>query len=85
MRLFTVLYIVLCFLMGLMLLFSPWLLPWEENYFFLRYSWVQIVAGNDYVRGAISGIGVADIALGAWEAVRYFRRGHIGASFTLNP
>lgn len=73
MRLLIVLYIVLCFLVGLMLLLSPWLLPWEENYFFLRYSWVQIVAGNYYVRGAISGIGVADIALGAWETVHYFR------------
>lgn len=83
MRLFTILYIVLCFLMGLMLLFSPWLLPWEENYFFLRHSWIQIVASNYYVRGAISGIGVADIALSAWEAVRYFRRGHNEASSTL--
>lgn len=84
MRLFTVLYIVLCFLMGVMLLFSPWLLPWEENYFFVRYSWVQIVAGDYYVRGAISGIGVADIALGALEITRYLRRGHNEASSTLN-
>lgn len=76
MRLLTVLYIVLCFLVGVMLLLSPWLLPWEENYFFLRYSWVQIVASNYYVRGAISGIGIADIALGAWEVTRYLRRGH---------
>jgi len=70
--------------MGVMLLLSPWLLPWEENYFFIRYSWVQIVASNYYVRGAISGIGVADIALGAWEVARYFHKGRNEASSTLN-
>ncbi len=73
MRLFNVLYIVLWLMMGMMLLLSPWLFPWGENYFFLRYSWVQTVAGNYYVRGAISGVGVADIALGFWEAVRFAR------------
>jgi hypothetical protein len=73
MRLLTVLYILLCFLMGLMLLLSPWLLPWGDNYFFLRYAWVQTIAGNYYVRGAISGIGLADIALGVWETTRYVR------------
>lgn len=83
MRLLIVLYIVLCFMMGVMLLLSPWLLPWEENFFFLRYSWVQIVASNYYVRGAISGIGAADIVLGAWEVVRYSRRGRDVASPTL--
>jgi hypothetical protein len=60
-------------MMGLMLFVSPWLLPWGENYFFLRYSWVQMLAGNDYVRGAVSGIGLADVALGVWETVRYLR------------
>ncbi|HEV2424834.1 MAG TPA: hypothetical protein VGZ29_08405 [Terriglobia bacterium] len=84
MRLLTVLYIVLCFLAGVLLLLSPWLLPWEENYFFLRYSWVQIVAANDYVRGAISGVGLADIALGVWEARRYVRRGRSETGSTLN-
>jgi hypothetical protein len=74
MRLLTVLYIVLCIMMGMMLLFSPWLLPWGENYFVLRYSWVQTIASNYYVRGAISGIGLADLALGVWETVRYFRQ-----------
>ena len=74
MRLFNVLYIVLCFLMGLMLVLSPWLLPWEENYFFVRYAWIQTAASNYYVRGAVSGVGLADIALGVWEVIRYFRR-----------
>ncbi|HEV3279743.1 MAG TPA: hypothetical protein VG860_23355 [Terriglobia bacterium] len=73
MRLLRFLYIVLCFLMGLMLLFAPWLLPWPENYFFLRYSWVQAAASNYYVRGAVSGIGLADIALGVWETGRRSR------------
>jgi hypothetical protein len=85
MRLFTVLYIVLCIMMGMMLLLSPWLLPWGENYFFLRYSWVQTIATNYYVRGAISGIGLADIALGVWETVRYFQQGQNPADSAQTP
>ncbi len=80
MRLLTVLYIVLCVMMGVMLVLSPWLLPWGENYFFLRYSWVQTIASNYYIRGAISGIGLADIALAAWETVRNFRHGQGGTT-----
>lgn len=80
MRLLAVLYIMLCFMMGLLLLLSPWLLPWSDNFFVLRYSWVGTVASNYYVRGAVSGIGLADIALGLWEAARFGRRGPRSAS-----
>jgi hypothetical protein len=85
MRLLIVLYIVLCFMMGLMLLVSPWLLPWWDNYFFLRYPWVGTLAGNAYVRGAVSGIGLADIALGVWETVRHSRRRDSAAVPGPNP
>ena len=85
MRLLTVMYIALCFMMGLMLMLSPWLFPWSENYFFLRYPWVQAVAGNYYIRGAISGVGLADMALGVWESVRYLRRAETPAKSPVIP
>ena len=70
-RALTVVYIVLCFEMGLLLLFFPWLSPWTANYFVHQYSWVAVAARNYYARGAVSGIGLADIGLGVYETWRY--------------
>ncbi len=70
-RALTVVYIVLCFEMGLLLLVFPWLPPWTANYFVHQYSWIEAAARNYYARGAVSGIGLADIGLGVYETWRY--------------
>jgi hypothetical protein len=70
-RAVTVVYIVLCFAMGLLLLFVPWLSSWTANYFVHHYPWIGAAARNYYARGAVSGIGLADIGLGVYEAWRY--------------
>ncbi|HEV2379727.1 MAG TPA: hypothetical protein VG206_08000 [Terriglobia bacterium] len=71
----TVFYIMLCFTMGLLLLFSPWLPVWTSNFFVYHYAWVQGLAHNDYLRGAVSGLGLADVGLGALETALYRRKG----------
>ena len=48
---------------GLILLISPWSAGWSNNFFAEHYSWVRAIARNHFVRGAISGVGVADIWL----------------------
>jgi len=63
----AVFYIMLCFTMGILLLFSPWLSLWTDNFFAHHYAWVKELARNDYFRGAVSGLGLADIGLGAYE------------------
>jgi len=73
-RALTVFYIMLCFTMGVLLLFSPWMSIWTNNFFAHHYGWVRDLARNDYLRGAASGLGLADIGLAAYETGRYRRR-----------
>jgi len=70
----AVFYIMLCFTMGVLLLFAPWIPAWTNNFFVHHYAWVNELAHNDYVRGAVSGLGLADIGLGASEIAVYRRR-----------
>jgi hypothetical protein len=73
-RVLTVFYIILCFGIGLVLLFVPWLPNWTGNFFAQHYSWVDALARNDYLRGGISGVGLADIGLGTYESGRFRKR-----------
>lgn len=59
------LYIMLCLTMGLVLLVTPWVPAWTNNYFVEHLAWIDSLAHNDYVRGAVSGLGLADIGLAA--------------------
>jgi hypothetical protein len=72
-RAVTVLYIVLCFEMGIILFVFPWLSLWTKNYFVDHYPLVSALARNYFFRGAISGIGLADIWLAIYE-LWHFRR-----------
>ena len=83
-RALTVFYIMLCFAMGLVLLFAPWFPNWTNNFFAHHYSWVDALAHNDYLRGGISGVGLADVGLGAYESKR-FRRHSRAAETALGP
>lgn len=64
-RLLRVVLILLCFEMGALLVFVPWSGAWERNYFLTRYPALIPYLLNPSVRGAISGLGVLDIALAA--------------------
>jgi hypothetical protein len=50
---------------------------WDQN-FLLQYSaFLRVVLLNDFFRGAVSGLGIANLILGAWEVAhfqRYFRK-----------
>ncbi|HXJ92749.1 MAG TPA: hypothetical protein VMT20_07680 [Terriglobia bacterium] len=70
----TVFYIILCFAMGLVLLLAPWFSSWTNNFFTHHYLWVDALARNDYLRGSISGLGLADVGLGFYETSRFFRQ-----------
>jgi hypothetical protein len=70
----AVFYIMLCFTMGVLLLFSPWASLWTSNFFVYHYAWLKELVRNDYIRGAVSGLGLADIGLGAYEIALYRRR-----------
>lgn len=69
-RLITILYIVFCFELGVFLFVLPWLSVWSKNFFVGHYPLVSTIALNYFVRGAVSGLGLADIWLAIYEMWR---------------
>lgn len=74
----AVLLIVLCLEIGLFLLVFPWSEYWQANYFAsLAPQWRQYWM-NTYLRGGVSGLGVANLYLSLTELfrLRRFSRRH---------
>ncbi len=69
-RLLTIIYIVFCFEMGVFLFVFPWVAIWSRNYFVGHYPMFAAVTHNYFLRGAISGLGLADIWLALFEVWR---------------
>jgi hypothetical protein len=72
-RLLAVAFILFCFEIGLFLVFVPWSALWEHNVI-LGYSIaLHHFLLNNFVRGAVSGLGVIDLALGLSELGRFWK------------
>jgi len=70
-RLLAVAFILFCFEIGLFLVFVPWSRLWMDNVL-LTYSFpLQRFLLNNFVRGAVSGLGVVDVILGLSELDRF--------------
>ena len=52
---------------GLLLVLIPWSRFWERNYFADVVPVVRFVITNNYVRGAVSGLGLVNIWLALLE------------------
>ncbi len=52
---------------GLLLLIVPWSVYWERNYFVQALPAVQTFITNDFVRGAVSGLGLVNLLAGLIE------------------
>jgi hypothetical protein len=62
-RLLRIVLVLLCFELGVLLVFIPWSYAWEQNYFMNRYPALIPYLLNPSVRGAITGLGVLDIIM----------------------
>ena len=82
-RLSVIFYIILCLEIGIVLTVLPWiphgwlgLSDWGDNYFLLLaahktgYGLQRFVASG-WVRGAVSGIGIVNLAMGVWELLHF--------------
>lgn len=70
-------YVLYCFEVGIFLLFFPWLRLWEQNSLLSYYPYLRQIVLDNFFRGAVSGLGVANIILGVWEIAhfrQYFRK-----------
>lgn len=72
-RVLAILYIIFCFEMGVFIIALPWIALWSQNYFVAHYPMVSVIAMNYFFRGAISGIGLADVWLAFYELWRLRR------------
>ena len=71
------LYVLYCFEVGVFLLIFPWSNVWDQNSLLSYYPDLKIVVLNNFFRGAVSGLGLANLLLGFWEIARlnrYFRK-----------
>ena len=64
-RLRHVLWLLILFELGVVLLFLPWLQLWEFNYFLGHYPMLRPYLMHPSLRGAITGLGALDILLAA--------------------
>ncbi|HEY2382674.1 MAG TPA: hypothetical protein VGK48_15985 [Terriglobia bacterium] len=71
-RLLGVSFILFCFEIGLFLVFVPWSGLWEHNVLLL-YLPMRGFLLNNFVRGAVSGLGVVDLFLGLGELNRFWK------------
>ncbi len=78
-RLSTVLFVIFCLELGLFLLVYPWMTAWNDNFL----AWMVPAAfqktwnefwNNAYFRGAVSGLGIANIWIALTEIVRLVLR-----------
>jgi hypothetical protein len=61
--------VVFFFEVGAVLIFIPWSAFWDRNYFAQLVPSLQSVITNNFVRGAVSGLGVVNLVAGLAELV----------------
>lgn len=54
----------LFFEIGLLLVVLPWSAFWEQNYFADAWPVLRALVTNNFVRGAVSGLGVVNLVAG---------------------
>ena len=62
---------------GLLLVVVPWSVYWERNYFVQALPAVQAFIANDFVRGAVSGLGLVNLLSGLVEIWAFLTTRHI--------
>ena len=83
-KLTVIFYIVLCLEAGIVLTLLPWVHPfglgeWGDNYFLLYAAQkigirgLQDAVASGWFRGAVTGLGVLNLAMAFWE-IAHFRR-----------
>jgi hypothetical protein len=63
------LFIAFFFEIGFALLVVPWSAFWDRNYFAEALPPIHVVITNNFVRGAVSGLGLINIFAGLGEII----------------
>jgi hypothetical protein len=72
-KLGSLLFIVVCFEVGVFLLVFPWLDYWNNNLIASLSPWVRGIWVSPFFRGALSGLGVVNMYISLAEVIRLRR------------
>jgi len=72
-KLGVLLFIIVCFEVGVFLLIFPWMEYWNNNSIASLAPWMRDVWESPYFRGALSGLGVINICISLAEVFRLRR------------
>ncbi|MEK6280533.1 MAG: hypothetical protein AABN95_09300 [Acidobacteriota bacterium] len=88
-KLSVIFYIVLCLEIGIVLALLPWipqgtlgLSEWGNNYFLLYaarktgFYELQTVVASGWIRGAVTGVGLLNLAIAFWEIFHFKQTVH---------
>ncbi len=70
-RLLLVVEVVIAVWAGLLVIVLPWTRLWTENPLLAGWPLLKFILNQNFVRGMISGLGVVDVGMGIWDALRY--------------
>lgn len=73
-RLGLVIRVVFYIELGMLLTVLPWTRFWTNNSLVMDLPRLNSVLQMNFVRGLATGVGLVDIWIGIWEAVRYRER-----------
>ena len=65
-------YVLLTLGFGVSLLVLPWSSLWDSNYLLYLYPKIRPIVVNPYFKGAVLGLGIANIMIG-FKEIDYFR------------
>ena len=65
-------YIAFFLEVGLLLVVLPWSAFWERNYFAVLWPPLLVLLTNNFVRGAVTGLGLVNLIAGFVDLARIF-------------
>jgi hypothetical protein len=69
---------------GAVLLLAPWSEFWDRNYFAQGLPFIHALMINNFVRGAVSGVGIVNMFAAAAEMHAFFAERRVEHVITLN-
>lgn len=72
-KLLSLCFVIFCFEIGVFLVVFPWLDYWNTNSLSAYSPWLEDLWDSPYFRGALSGIGLANIYISFLEIIRLIR------------
>jgi hypothetical protein len=70
-RIGVLLFVFFCATLGVMLMILPWRPEWSENPLLLPFPTLRAIMATGFARGLATGLGVINVWIGFWEAIRY--------------